>query len=202
VIVIPKFSMASVISGLGISSVAIGFAFKDILQNFFAGMLLLWQKPFSIGDQIKTQSFEGTVEDIRIRSTLLRTFTGELVLIPNGDIYTNPVIVATASGKRKIHLTVAVKDAESVETARTKVMQAIASIQGVSKDPAPQVFVSDANSDMLNFDVYLWCAATQSDVLTVTDRVASKLRDLRLNQIKAEQVKVEQTETAEYAKVP
>ena len=192
VIVIPKFSMASVISGLGISSVAIGFAFKDILQNFFAGMLLLWQKPFSIGDQIKTQSFEGTVEDIRIRSTLLRTFIGELVLIPNGDIYTNPVIVATASGKRQIHLTVSAKDADSVETARASIMQTVTSIHGVLKDPAPQVFVSDASSDALNFDVYIWCAATQADVLAVTDRVASKLREL----FRIKQVKTEQTEPA------
>ena len=177
VIVIPHFSMASVIGGLGISSVAIGFAFKDILQNFFAGMLLLWQKPFSIGDEIKTQSFEGTVEDIRIRFTLLRSFTGELVLVPNGDIYTNPVIVNGASSKRKIHLTFVAKDAESINEARERLQKLLASTEGVLKDPPPRVYVTDASSENLTFEIYFWGPAKQADVLAVTDRVATSLRE-------------------------
>jgi len=177
VIVIPHFSMASVIGGLGISSVAIGFAFKDILQNFFAGMLLLWQKPFSIGDEIKTQSFEGTVEDIRIRSTLLRSFTGELVLVPNGDIYTNPVIVNGHAEKRRIHLTFVAKDAESVKVAREKLHKLLASSEGVLKDPPPQIYVTDASSDNLTFEIYFWGRAQQSEVMAVTDRVATTLRE-------------------------
>jgi small conductance mechanosensitive channel len=178
VVVIPHFSMASVIGGLGISSVAIGFAFKDILQNFLAGMLLLWQKPFSIGDQIKTQNFEGTVEDIRIRSTLLRTFTGELALIPNGDIYTNPVIVNAASSKRKVHLTVNARDSQDLEGARQQIVKTLETSQGVEKEPTPQVYVSDPSSDQLTFDVYFWTAAQQADLLAVTDRVATQLRQM------------------------
>jgi small-conductance mechanosensitive channel len=178
VVVIPHFSMASVIGGLGISSVAIGFAFKDILQNFFAGMLLLWQKPFRIGDQIKTQSFQGTVEDIRIRSTLLRTFAGELALIPNGDIYTNPVIVNAASSKGKVHLTVNARDSQDLEKARQQIAKILASTQGVEKEPAPQVYVSDASSDQLTFDVSFWTSAQQADLLAVTDRVATQLRQM------------------------
>ncbi|HEY9717213.1 MAG TPA: mechanosensitive ion channel family protein [Trichormus sp.] len=177
VIVIPKFSMASVIGGLGISSVAIGFAFKDILQNFFAGMLLLWQKPFSIGDEIKTQSFEGTVEDIRIRSTLLRSFTGELVLVPNGDIYTNPVVVNSHTAKRRVHITFVAKDAESVQGAREKVRKLLLATEGVLKEPPPQIFVADASSENLTFEIYFWGHAQQSEVMAVTDRVASALRE-------------------------
>jgi small-conductance mechanosensitive channel len=177
VIVIPHFSMASVIGGLGISSVAIGFAFKDILQNFFAGMLLLWQKPFSIGDEIKTQSFEGTVEDIRIRSTLLRSFTGELVLVPNGDIYTNPVIVNSQTSKRRVHLTFVAKDAESVQGAREKLRKVLLATEGVLKDPPPHILVADASSENLTFEIYFWGRAQQSEVMVVTDRVASALRE-------------------------
>lgn len=178
VIVIPNFSMASVIGGLGISSVAIGFAFKDILQNFFAGMLLLGQKPFRIGDQIKTKDFEGIVEDITIRSTLLRTFTGELVIIPNGDIYTNPIVVTSASGKRQVHLPVSIKEANSnVEQLRQKIVSLVSNSEGVASQPKPNAYVvSDPGSDTLSFDVYFWTSARQEEVLSVTDRIFSALR--------------------------
>lgn len=175
VITIPHFSMASVIGGLGISSVAIGFAFKDILQNFFAGMLLLWQKPFKIGDEIRTQSFEGRVEDIRIRFTLLRTFDGEMVLIPNGDIYTNPVTVT--NGKRKFHLTLAPKNYGSLQAAKQKIRDVIVSTEGVLDKPEPAIYVSDVDSDPPKLDVYFWAKANRDEMLSTIDTVASRLRD-------------------------
>src|ERR1041385_2923244 len=69
VVIFPTFQPGDLIAGLGITSVAIGFAFKDVLQNFFAGILILWRQPFRIGDQIRTIQYEGTVEDITVRST-------------------------------------------------------------------------------------------------------------------------------------
>lgn len=103
VIVVPTFSPGQLIAGLGITSVAIGFAFQNVLQNFFAGMVLLWQKPFRIGDEIKVRDFEGVVEDITIRCTLLRTLSGRLVYIPNGVLFTEPLTVNTARDKRRAH---------------------------------------------------------------------------------------------------
>lgn len=176
VIVIPQFSMAHVIGGLGISSVAIGFAFKDILQNFFAGMLLLWQKPFHIGDQIKTKDYEGTVEDITIRSTELRTFTGELVLVPNGDIFTNAIIVNTAYGKRRVSLNVAAKDARDVDDVRATIRDAVQKTEGVQKDPAPAVHLFDLTGDALNFEVVFWSGPRNEDMINTKDRVASAIR--------------------------
>jgi small-conductance mechanosensitive channel len=177
VIVIPHFSLASVIGGLGVSGVAIGFAFKDILQNFLAGMLLLWQKPFSIGDIIKTQSYEGKVEDIRMRSTLLRTSDGALVLIPNSDIYTQPVVVNAASEKTKLHMTVNAKDAP-VEDARKKCLEVLTSTEGVLQDPPPLAVVSDASSDNLMLELYFWSTNKGAETMELTDRIASRLRQL------------------------
>lgn len=77
VVIFPSFKPGDIIAGLGITSVAIGFAFKDILQNFFAGLLLLWRRPFKVGDQIRVNDFEGTVEEINMRSTRLKTYDGE-----------------------------------------------------------------------------------------------------------------------------
>ena len=99
VIVVPGFKPSHVIAGLGVTSVALGFASKDILENFFAGLLLLWQKPFRPGDVIKTGDFEGTVEEMRIKSTRLRTDNGELVIIPNGNIFSQPIVVKSTPKK-------------------------------------------------------------------------------------------------------
>ncbi len=100
VIIFPAFAPGDLIAGLGITSVAIGFAFKDVLQNFFAGILILWRRPFIVGDQIQFREFDGTVEEINVRSTRIKTYDGERAVIPNGDIYTNVVLVRTAYDRR------------------------------------------------------------------------------------------------------
>lgn len=87
--------------GLGVSSVAIGFAFKDILQNGLAGLLILLRQPVEVGDQIVINSFEGTVERIETRATIIRTYDGQRVVVPNGDSYTKAVQVKTANDKRR-----------------------------------------------------------------------------------------------------
>jgi small conductance mechanosensitive channel len=87
---------------LGLSSVAIGFAFRDILQNFLAGILLLLSEPFRIGDQIKSGDFAGTVSNIETRATSIVTYDGRRIVVPNSTLFVNPVIVNTANEKRRL----------------------------------------------------------------------------------------------------
>lgn len=96
VVILPTFKPGDLVTGLGITSVVIGFAFKDVLQNFFAGVLILWRRPFVVGDQIKVKEYEGTVEEINVRSTRLKTYDGERAVLPNGEVYTNAILVRTA----------------------------------------------------------------------------------------------------------
>lgn len=91
----PSVRVVDVLASLGIVSVAVGFAFKDVLENLLAGVLLLLRDPFRSGDQIQVGDHEGTVEGVTVRETLLRTFDGELVLIPNAQVYTSPLKVST-----------------------------------------------------------------------------------------------------------
>jgi small conductance mechanosensitive channel len=171
VIVVPSFSPDKLIAGLGITSVAIGFAFQNILQNFFAGMLLLWQKPFGIGDEIKTREYEGTVEDIMIRTTVLKTYTGQRVYIPNGILFTDPVTVHTAYDKRQIHLQIPFKDMpdeKAVEIARS----ALARVNSVAKDPKPEIYVSASNGST-NLDIYLWAGSRNTQIIQATDDAMS-----------------------------
>ena len=82
-IIIPTFRAGDLVQLLGISGVAIGFAFRDILQNFLAGILILLTEPFQIDDQIVFKDFEGTVENIQTRATTIKTYDGRRIVIPN-----------------------------------------------------------------------------------------------------------------------
>jgi small conductance mechanosensitive channel len=97
--VAPSFHASDLIKTLGIGSVAIGFAFQNILQNFLAGILLLLQEPFRIGDWITITGFEGTVEDIQTRATVIVTSAGQRIVIPNAVLFTNPVVVGASAPK-------------------------------------------------------------------------------------------------------
>lgn len=173
VIVVPNFSPDKLIAGLGITSVAIGFAFQNILQNFFAGMLLLWQKPFGIGDEIKAKDFEGTVQDITIRTTLLKTHTGELVYIPNGVLFTEPVTVFTAYDKRRIHLQIPfanISEDKAIEVAKT----ALNGLSAVAKDPKPQVYTA-VSGGSLALDVFFWASSANAKMIQATDEAATAI---------------------------
>ena len=95
-IVVPSLKPGDLLAGLGVGSVAIGFAFQDILQNWLAGVLLLIRQPFQVGDQIVVDKYEGTVDRIESRATIVTTYDRRRVIVPNAQVYTNAVTVNTA----------------------------------------------------------------------------------------------------------
>lgn len=176
VVIFPAFKPGDLVAGLGITSVAVGFAFKDILQNFFAGVLLLWRQPFSVGDQIRSGDHEGTVEEINIRSTRLKTYDGERAILPNGDVYTRAILVRTAYDKRRVRFTVGVGYRDSLEKARSVIHDVVTQTEGVLPDPGPWIYVSELGASSVNFTVYFWVKPQQSNVLKVSDRVAAGIK--------------------------
>ena len=100
-VLLPSMRPVDIFASLGIGSVALGFAFKDILQNWIAGFFILIRRPFHRGDQIKIGDIEGTVQAVETRATLVKTYSGRLVIIPNSDIYTRSVTVNTAYEHRR-----------------------------------------------------------------------------------------------------
>lgn len=176
VIIFPAFKPGDLVAGLGITSVAVGFAFKDVLQNFFAGILILWRKPFIVGDQLRFKEYEGTVEAITVRSTRLKTFDGERAVIPNGDIYTNAVLVKTAYEKRRVKFIVGIGYLDDIEAGREAIRKVLHSSPGVLPDPGPWIYVSELAPSSVNFIVYFWVESDQANVLKVSDRVATGIK--------------------------
>jgi small-conductance mechanosensitive channel len=101
-IIFPGLTPANALGALGVASIAVGLAFKDIFENFFAGILLLWKFPFENGDFIECQDIKGQVEDVTIRMTRIRLMSGEELLVPNAFLYKNPVRVVTSRPYRRV----------------------------------------------------------------------------------------------------
>ncbi|WP_119067823.1 mechanosensitive ion channel family protein [Aggregatilinea lenta] len=156
VIVFPNFSPAQVIQLLGIGSVAIGFAFRDILQNFLSGILLLLTEPFRIGDQIVVNDFEGTVEEIQTRATTIRTYDGRRVVIPNAALYTGAVIVNTAFEVRRLEYDVGIGYGDNIQQAKSIILEVLGQIDEVLVDPAPDVLAIELADFSVTLRVRWW----------------------------------------------
>jgi len=176
VVILPSFRPGDLVAGLGITSVAIGFAFKDVLQNFFAGVLLLWRRPFVVGDEIVFENFQGKVEDITVRSTRVRTYDGERAIIPNGVIYTSAVLVRTAYPDRRLKVVVGIGYPDDIEKARAAITKVLNDNKAVIRDPGPWVYVSELAPSSVNFTVYFWVNSKQREALRVGDEVITAIK--------------------------
>lgn len=143
VIAIPGFTPAKLVGALGIGSVAIGFAFKDIFQNLLSGILLLLSEPFRIGDQIVSGEYEGTVEDIKVRATTIRTYDGRQVVIPNSQLYTSALTVNTAYKRRRLELTIGIGYENDINEAKAEILKALKQSETVSKLAEPSVVATE-----------------------------------------------------------
>src|SRR5262249_18210438 len=147
-----------------IGSVAIGFAFQNILQNFLAGLLLLWAEPFRVGDEIKIDAFEGTVQEIQTRATIIKTYDERFVLVPNADLFTHSVIVNTASERRRWEYDFAVTGVKDVVEMKPRIVAAIRSAPGTLADPAPEALItelSDINAGAFKVRALWWTQASR-----------------------------------------
>lgn len=175
-VVLPSVKPGDLVAGLGIGSVAIGFAFKDILQNWLAGMLILIRQPFRPGDQIVVDGFEGTVDHVETRVTAIKTYDGRMALIPNSDVYTNAVVVNTAFEKRRSQYDVGIGYADDIARAREVILAAIGEVEGVEADPAPEVLVSDLAASWVTLRPRWWTDSKRTDVVHVKSRIVEAIK--------------------------
>ena len=178
VIAIPGFTPGQLVSILGISSVAVGFAFRDILQNFLAGILILLSEPFRLGDQIKIGEFEGTVEDIQTRATFIRTYDGRRVVIPNASLFTNSVTVNTAFEKRRLQYDFGIGYGDDIARAKQTVLETVRGIPEILHEPAPDALVVELGGSSVNIRLRYWVSPSRRyDVLMAQDAVLERVKN-------------------------
>ena len=175
-IVIPSLKPGDLVAGLGIGSVAIGFAFKDILQNWLAGVLLLLRQPFRPNDQIIIDGYEGTVRRIETRATIISTYDGRDIIVPNADVYSNAVTVNTAHEYRRSEYDVGIGYGDSIDVARAAILECIADVEGVEKKPATEVLVWELAASTVNLRVRWWTNSLRTDVVHVRSAVLESVK--------------------------
>ena len=174
---IPTFKARDLIQMLGIGSVAVGFAFRDIFQNFLAGILLLITEPFQIGDQIMVDSYEGTVEDIHTRATTIKTYDGRRVVIPNATLFTESVTVNNAFKYRRTDFEIGIGYGDDIKQAQALIVEAIKSVDGVLQEPAPDAIVVKIASSSVNIRARWWTESERAKVLAVQSRVITAIKN-------------------------
>ncbi|MEO0530616.1 MAG: mechanosensitive ion channel family protein [Planctomycetota bacterium] len=176
VIVFPGISPAKVLTGLGIGSVALGFAFKDIVENFLAGVLILWKFPFDPGDFIVCGDIDGTVEEVTIRMTEVRRTNGELVVLPNAKLFKEPVVVRTSKSVRRMTIPAGVAYEADVDEARRVITEAVEACETVDNDHPIEVFVDGLGASSVDFAVTWWCGAMPLEERASRDEVVGAVK--------------------------
>ena len=172
----PSLSAEELIATIGIGSIAVGFAFQDIFENFFAGILILFREPFRIGDYVECKDINGWVQRITIRDTHLRTVSGERVVMPNAMLFKNPVHVITDQPVRRITVICGVAYGEDVDGSRDVIHQAVKGCETVESEKPIEIFAQAFGSSSIDFEVTWWAGSEPADVRRSRDEVVAAVK--------------------------
>jgi len=160
IILFPGLTPSRALGGLGLVSIAVGLAFKDIFENFFAGILILWRFPFERGDVVECEGLVGTVERVLMRMTYIRETSGELTVVPNSFLFKNPVTILTNLPSRRVMLTTGVAYDVDVEEAVAVITEAMKQCKTITPDKPLQVFPCAFGSSSIDIELAWWTKST------------------------------------------
>ena len=169
------FEPQTVVTGLGLTGLALGFALKDILSNFISGILILTLRPFELGDQIVVGETEGAVERIELRATQIRTYDGRVVIVPNADVFTSRIINNTADPVRRGSVELFLGYDQDLKRAVDVMRDAAQAAEGVLDEPAASVRVRDLGQDDIVVEARFWTDSRRADFLATTSNVRAAL---------------------------
>tara|TARA_R110000787_G_scaffold111730_1_gene220678 strand:- start:52315 stop:53214 length:900 start_codon:yes stop_codon:yes gene_type:complete len=175
-ILLPDLTPGSLVAGLGIGTVAIGFAFQDIFENFLAGILIMAREKMRIGDYVKCEGIEGKVEQILLRETHIRKPSNELTIVPNSVLFKNPVEILTDQKQRRHEIVVGVSYDTDLEQARAVIRDGVKSTDVVDGEKSIDIFASEFNSSSVDFKVRWWSGSAQRDMHESRDFVIRSIK--------------------------
>ncbi|MFZ9396420.1 MAG: mechanosensitive ion channel family protein [Erythrobacter sp.] len=176
IIVFPDLTPGSLFAGLGIGAVAIGFAFQDIFENFFAGVLIMLREKMRIGDVIQCQGISGAVEHISLRETHIRAGSGELTIVPNSILFKNPVEIFTDGDQRGHSAVVSVNFDTDLDKAAEVIRKAVETVDAVDLAKGIDVFASEFRPGGVEFLVRWWAGSSPLDQLQSRDKILRAIK--------------------------
>ena len=144
------------LTSAGITGVVLGFAFRDIGENFLAGVLLAFSRPFNVGDTVESDSIKGVVKTLDLRNTHIRSFDGKDIYIPNAMILKNPLLNYTKDGLLRFDFVVGIDQGDDADKARDRIMDEMKGIEGILNDPPPFVTIEELGKSSVNLKVHYW----------------------------------------------
>lgn len=176
IILFPGLTPAKALGGLGLVSIAVGLAFKDIFENFFAGILILWRFPFERGDYIECEGLVGKVERVMVRMSYIRETNGVLTVVPNSFLFKNPVTVLTSLPSRRVMLTTGVAYDVDVTEAVQVIEEAMQGCETLTADKPIQVFPNAFGSSSIDIEIAWWTDSTPLGVRRSTGEVVTAVK--------------------------
>ena len=167
---------ASLIAMLGAAGLAIGLALQGTLQNIAAGIMLLFLRPFKVGEYIDAEGISGTVDEIGLFTTRLTTYDGVYLETPNSNLWNRSVVNYSRLPTRRLDIVVGIGYGEDIGKAQAALLDLLTADDRVHADPAPQVLVKELADSSVNLDMRCWCAADDYWGLLFDQTKAAKLR--------------------------
>lgn len=175
-VIMPGVNAGTLLAVLGLGSVAIGLAFKDIFENFLAGVLIMLRKKMRIGDYIECEGIEGRVELINVRETHLRKLDNELAIVPNSFLFKNPVKVITDASQRRHEIIVGVAYGTDLDRAAGIIAGAVKSAEGVDGKRPVEVYAREFNESSIDFTIRWWAGSKVLDMHKTRDTVIRSVK--------------------------
>ncbi|MFE1747630.1 mechanosensitive ion channel family protein [Coleofasciculus sp. H7-2] len=169
--------IGALLGALGLTSVAIGFALKEVFSNYISGMILLAARPFRLGDQVTIKDFEGTVTQIQLRATTLNTYDGRKVYIPNQEVFLASIINNTAFKHRRSSVTVSIAYGANISTAKQVITDAVLKVKGVQSKPVPEVLVRELDAGKVNLEIRFWVSSRRLEFLETTSKANEAIKE-------------------------
>ncbi len=168
---------ATLVGTLGLTSVAIGFSLRDVLSNYFSGIILLASRPFRLGDQITIKEFEGTVKQIQLRATTLVTYDGRVVYIPNQEVFTAVITNNTACETRRSSVMVGIDYGADIATVKQILSDAVLGVAGIEAEPKPDILIRELAASTVNIEIRFWVNSRRLPFLEMTSQVAQAVKE-------------------------
>jgi small conductance mechanosensitive channel len=171
------FDVTAFLAGLGILGFTVGFALQDVMKNFASGVILLIQQPFHVGEAIGAAGYDGSVLEIDLRATELKTWDGRIVIVPNANILSGAIINYTRANLRRVDLSVGVGYDTDLETARKLVLDALQNVPGTVTEPAPLVGFSNFGDSALELNTFFWIDTAKTNPFAAKDSAFALIKN-------------------------
>lgn len=157
-------AVTSILAGAGILGLALAFAFQDIAANFMSGIFISFRKPLQVGDIVKIKDYMGKITEVNLRDTMMETFQGQTIIIPNKEVFQNPIENYTYMRMRRLDLAVGVSYGDDLQRVQNVTLEAVSNITELSTENKSTVYFTEFGDSSINLSVRMWINTAEQSV--------------------------------------